>query len=140
MATVDPEKPVRYATQNTHPGLRIRITLVRIRILLLTSMPIRIRIQIVTSMQIRILLLKKVIGICDHCSIHPQGLPFDPPGLHFDPPGLHFIVHGPQRLYLGPIASEFVFFNANPDPGFHSNLSLNHVNNNIPEPMREMYR
>jgi hypothetical protein len=39
-------------------------------------------------MRIRILLLIKVMKICDHWCI-------DPPGLHFEPPGLNCSVHGP---------------------------------------------
>jgi hypothetical protein len=51
-------------------GLSIRITLMRIRI----------RIQVFTLM--RILLLIKVMEICDHWSVNPTGLHFDPPVLH----------------------------------------------------------
>jgi hypothetical protein len=57
---------------------------VRIWIQLLTLMRIQIRIQLFTliQMQTQILLLKKMMRICNAWSI-------DPPGLHFEPPGLH---------------------------------------------------
>jgi hypothetical protein len=53
-------------------GLRIRVTLLRIRI------------QLFTLMRIRILLIIKMMRICDYWST-------DPPGLHFEPPCLHFV-------------------------------------------------
>jgi hypothetical protein len=55
-------------------GFQIRITSMRIRIRILPFTLMRIRIQIFTSMRARILLLIKVIGICDHST--------GPPGLH----------------------------------------------------------
>ncbi len=66
-------------------GLRIRIILMRTRSHLLTLMGIRIR----------ILLLIKVMGICDHCST-------DIPGFHFQHPRLH-CEHGPPRLHFEPL-------------------------------------
>jgi hypothetical protein len=60
-------------------GLRICITFLTIRIQLFTLMRIRIQLYPGTLLWIRILLLIKVMGICD----------IDPPGLHFEPPGLH---------------------------------------------------
>ncbi len=133
MATVDPEKPVRYAQhriiririwiqlftdpdahfnadpdpdpaphqndgnlrglhfESTRPSTALFWCLYSYSFVISTLM--RIRIQLFTSMQIRILLLIKVIGICDHCSIHP-------PGLHFELTLQAFfvIVHGPRRL------------------------------------------
>jgi hypothetical protein len=54
-------------------GLRIRITLMLFRIQLFTSVRILIG----------VLLLIKVMGICNHhWSIGPSGLHFEPPGLH----------------------------------------------------------
>ncbi len=57
-------------TSSFYPGLRIRITLIRIRS------------QLSSLMRIRIQLLFKVMGICDHRSINPPGLHFEPSGLH----------------------------------------------------------
>ncbi len=52
----------------------------------------RIRIWIFTLMRIGIplLLLIKVIQICDHCSTEPPKLHFDPPCLYCERPRLHF--------------------------------------------------
>jgi hypothetical protein len=60
-----------------------------------------------TVMQIRILLLNKVIKVCDHWSI-------DPPGLYFEPPGLQG-VHGPLRLCFEPRKLPNLNFNADPE-------------------------
>ncbi len=59
--------------------------------------------------QIRILLLIKVIRICDH--YHSTT---DPPKLHFGPPGLHWEHRGPPHLYLEPL--NILNFNFNADP------------------------
>jgi hypothetical protein len=66
----------------------------------------RIRIQLFALMRIRILLLIKVIKVCDHWSI-------DPPGLHFEPPCLHG-VHGPLGLCFEPL--KLLNFNFKADP------------------------
>jgi hypothetical protein len=65
-------KKLTYSQKNAlqFSGLRIRI------------ISIWIRIQLFNLMRIRILLLIKVMGICDHWSVDPTGLNFDPPGLH----------------------------------------------------------
>jgi hypothetical protein len=59
--------------------MRIRI---QIRIYLFTLMRIRIQLYTVMRIFIRILLLIKVMGICEHWSTDPPGLNFDPPGVH----------------------------------------------------------
>ncbi len=43
----------------------------------------RVRMQLFTIMPIRILILIKVMGICEQWSL-------DPPGLHFEPPDPHY--------------------------------------------------
>jgi hypothetical protein len=63
-----------YYHQLSGPWFRIRITLMRIRIQLFTSVRIRIWIKLFISMRIRILLVIKLMQICDHW-------PTDPPGL-----------------------------------------------------------
>ncbi len=74
----------------------------------------RIWIQLFTWMRIRILLLIKVMAICNHWST-------DPPRLHFEPPGLHLwastVLHG---LRASKELLNFDF-NADPDPVFHFN-------------------
>jgi hypothetical protein len=47
-------------------------------------------------MRIWLLLLMKVMGICDHWST-------DPPGLHLSLPASIVSVHGPTRLYFEPL-------------------------------------
>ncbi len=71
---VDVESVVK-VSQKFIPGLRIRVTLIRIWIW----------IQLFTLMRIRMLLIK-VTGICDHWSRDPPGLYFKPPGLHCERP------------------------------------------------------
>jgi hypothetical protein len=61
--------------------MRIRITLMRIRIRFQLFTLMQIRVQIFTLMQILILHLVKVMRKCDHCLMST-----DPPELHFEPP------------------------------------------------------
>jgi hypothetical protein len=70
---------------------------------------IRVRIKLFTLMRIRILLLNKVMQICDHWSPGTLGLHFEPPALHCERPRLHF---EPLKLLND-------YFNADPDPVFH---------------------
>jgi hypothetical protein len=88
------------------PGLRIQITLMRIRIQLF---------------------IKKVMGICDHWSI-------DPPGLHFKPQPFIVIVHGPPRFYFETLKLLNCNFNGEPDPGLHSNADPDPALKNNPYP------
>ncbi len=76
-------------------GSRIRITLLRIPI------------QLFISMRIRILLLIKVMRICDHWPT--------------DPPSSILSVNGPLWLHIEP-QNLLIFFylNADPGPAFHS--------------------
>ncbi len=66
-------------------GFRIRITLMRIPVRIQLFTLLRILIQLFTSVQFRIwiLLLNKVMRICERWTT-------DPPGLHFESPRLHF--------------------------------------------------
>jgi hypothetical protein len=84
-----------------NPGLRIRITLIKIRS----------RIQLFTEMLIRIRILIKVMIICDCWSTE----------------GSIFSLHGsivcalcPPRLHFEPLELLNFDFNADPDPAFHS--------------------
>jgi len=76
-------------------------------------MRIRIRIQLFTSMKILILLLK-VMRICDHW-------PTDPPDLHFESPRLHFERPGPPGLYFQPRNLMNSDLNTDPDPASKNN-------------------
>jgi hypothetical protein len=84
--------------------------LMRIQIQLFTFM--RIRIQPVNLMLNRILLLIKVMGICDHWSI-------EPPGPYFWSPFVS--LHGPSRLYFEPLKLLNFIFTADSDLTFHYN-------------------
>ncbi len=74
----------------------------------------RIRNQLFTSMRIRILLLIKVMEICDHWSVDRPGLHFEPPSLNFEPPG----------FYYKPLKILNFEFNADPDPALHSKADM----------------
>jgi hypothetical protein len=109
------------------PGLRIRITLMRIRLQLLTLMPIRlqpltlmrIRIQLFHIVGIRIPLVTQVMRICDSWSIEPSGHHSEPLSLNFErqrpSTALHF---KPLKLL------ENFDFNADPDPVFSSVMRI----------------
>jgi hypothetical protein len=56
----------------------------------------RIRNHLFTFMRVRILLLIKVLRICDHGSTKP-------PGLHFEPPRLHCERPGPSTAHTEPL-------------------------------------
>jgi hypothetical protein len=93
-----------------------------------------IRIQLLTSMRIRIQLLFKVMEIFHHWSINPTA-----PGLHLS---LHVsIVHGPPRLYLGPLK---LLNYADSDPASHSNAGPDPASKNNadpdPQPWRKVVR
>ncbi len=64
----------------------------------------------------RILLIVKVMQICDHCEKYTG-----PPGLYFEPPRLHC---ERQRPSMAPFEPQkllnFDFNNADPDTAFHS--------------------
>ncbi len=60
-------------------------------------------------MRIRTLLLIKVIGICDLCSINS-------PELYFEVIGLRVSAHGPPRLYFESLQLPNFDFTADPDP------------------------
>jgi hypothetical protein len=77
-------------------------------------------------MRIRILLLIKLIRICDHSTT-------DPPKLHFGPPGLHWEHRGPLRLYLEPLNILNFNFNADPSGSF---LTLMQIRIQLPKIMR----
>jgi hypothetical protein len=64
--------------------------------------------------RIRILLLIKLVRICDHW-------PTDPTGIHFAPPRLHLSVHGPSRLHFDALKLLNIEANADPDTAFHLN-------------------
>ncbi len=75
---------------NIKSGFLIRITFMRIRIQLFTSIRI----------QIQILLLIKVMQICDHWTPDPPELHFEPPRLNFETPRLHFRSRKPLNFDL----------------------------------------
>jgi hypothetical protein len=65
----------------------------------------------------RILLLIKVMRICDHW-------PTDTPCLHFEPLRLILSIHGPLRLNFEPRELLSFGFNADPDTAFHYKADL----------------
>ncbi len=66
------------------PGLRIRITLIRIPLLFFFR--IRIRLYTLMRIRIRILLFIKVMRICDHLSTNSPRLPYIVRPRHFVAP------------------------------------------------------
>ncbi len=72
-----------------------------------------IRNRLFPSMLIRILLLIKVMRICDHWPTHPLGFHCKPPRLHFELPRPFTALFWASKLL------NFAF-NADPDPAFHS--------------------
>jgi len=76
------------------------------------------------SMRIPILLLIKVMRICDHG-------PTEPPDLHFEPPRLYF---GSPRLHLEPRRLMSYDFHALLDPAFHCNADPDAASKNNADP------
>jgi hypothetical protein len=99
----------------------------QIRIDLFTLMLILIRILLFTLIGIQILLIK-VMGICDYCSLDLLWLYLEPPGLHYKRP----------RLYFEPLKL-LNFDSADPDPGFHSNADPDLVSENNADPEGQPY-
>ncbi len=96
--------------------LWVRVTLMRIRIQLFTS--IRIRIRLIILMRIRIVLLIKVIRICDHWSR-------DSSRLHCERPQL-------LNFNLDAHPDPAVDFDA--DPAFHSHANADPASKNHADP------
>jgi hypothetical protein len=110
------------------PGLRICITLMRIRTHLFTEMCIRI--QLFNLMRIRIRILVKVMLICGHWST-------DLPGLHFEPIRRHCKRPRPSTAtFLEPLNLLNFAFNADPDLdlAFHSNADPDSASKNNADP------
>jgi hypothetical protein len=91
----------------------------------------QIRIQLFTTMRIRIriLLLIKVMGICDHWSIDTSGLHFEPPGLHCDRPRLGF-EHLKLLNYDYNDSAFHSFADPDTDPAAKNNADLARIRTN----------
>jgi hypothetical protein len=81
----------------------------------------------ITLMRIRILILIEVLEICDHWSA-------DSPGLHFEPPGFNCEYTRPSTVFFDPLQLLNLDFNTDLNPAFHSNEDLDPASKNNADP------
>jgi hypothetical protein len=108
--------------------IRIRFTLMQIRILLFIFMRILFRLFTLMRNRLRILLFIKVMLICDHWSTDFPGAPFEPPRLLCER-------HRPSKRLYFERGLKLLNFDiiADPDPAFHSNSDPDPTSNADPD-------